>query len=218
MINLEIRCVSGHYRIPTTVPNMGRTASFPVAPPSTIKGFLESLMGEVGAMEGNRFAYGLASGPTGKGFLLRRDTVWTSGVKVRVPKRKNGEAVLNGDGSPKMVQRHPPKGRPTTRETMFHLVYRVTVEGDVEDRVRDALHNATGGGTYLGESDNPIWWIDESDPMAKWVVPGTAMALPLKSGYGFGKVSPVYRGWDFSDESREIPDGAWIDVEREGDA
>ncbi len=213
MISLEVRCVCGHYRIPTVVSDMTRTPSFPVAPPSTIKGFIEALVGKVGAMEENRFAYGLASDPTGMGYLLRKDTVWTtSGADVKVPSwNKKGEARSEPDGSIKMINGKAPVSRPTMRETHFHLTYRVVVEGPLEDALRASLTEPSGGGRYLGESDNPIWWLEEGTPATRWIVPGSSMPLPLKSGYGFNSISPVYRGWDFSNPSEEIPKEAWIE-------
>lgn len=78
MITLIVHAHSGHYKIAGQV-GMGRIAcSHPIAPISTMRGFLESLMGEGnGSFEGE-FAYGFLHEPGGHGMLYRKSQVWVS--------------------------------------------------------------------------------------------------------------------------------------------
>ena len=73
-----VEAVTGHWGMPGQVPQGATAASYPYAPPSTIQGFLESLVGAPrGAFKG-RFAYGLLREPGGHGFMDRRVHVWAS--------------------------------------------------------------------------------------------------------------------------------------------
>jgi hypothetical protein len=206
--------------------------SFPIIPPSGVRGWLEALIGRLGAMDekGNRFAYGLAHGPEATGLLVRLDHVWSSaGARVPVVDEEGkpvyrrhtrgaqkGEIMLDKDGKPLPKLRLSGEAtRPVKRHTFFHLEYQVVVDGPIEKEVLEALVNPTGGGRYLGDSDSPIWWLAVSDRKAKWLVPGRQMVLPIRSGYGYGRLNAVYRTWDLTDKGSHIPDEAWIDAEPE---
>ena len=67
---LAVDVISGHYTIPgpTAAGAGGLVATFPIAPPSTIRGFLESLCGlNFGDFNDLAFSYGYRAAPEGRG-------------------------------------------------------------------------------------------------------------------------------------------------------
>lgn len=79
MLVIDVEATSGHYRVPGNVAMGGVQGTFPIAPPSTIKGFLESLCDSTNAMPADiRIAYGWKGKPKGKGLLYRTAFVWAS--------------------------------------------------------------------------------------------------------------------------------------------
>ena len=80
-ITLYVDAISGHYTVPgpTAAGAGGLVATFPIAPPSTIRGFLESLCGlSGGQFHDLQFTYGYRAAPEGRGQLLRTAAVWAS--------------------------------------------------------------------------------------------------------------------------------------------
>lgn len=184
MISLAVRATSGHYRVPGQVEQGSVQSTFPIAPPSCIRGFLESMCGTPQGSFRGAFAYGYLRPPEGHGLLVRRAHVYSSsGIK--------GEARGALAETIRVVK----------VDTLFDLSYRVDVRGSWEARVRAALAGdvARFGVLSLGESTDLVTWLDEcpSDTPAQWVVPGSRMALPVRSGRGFDTVSAEYATFDF---------------------
>jgi len=199
MISLIVYLMSGHYRKPGTVGNMGHVASYPVAPPSTIIGFLESLCGmESGTFKGS-FSYGWVKRPAAMGVILRKDHVWSSSGDSNQGKNPypTDSEVL----------------RPVLREMMFDFVLNIMVQGPSEERIRAALRGEVTryGVLSLGESDNVVSWLQEGQEDAvEWVIPGNRMLLPIKSGRGYDVVNPVYKSFNYSKPCLEPPETAWL--------
>lgn len=204
---------SGHYRVPGTVPVMGTTYSFPICPPSTLIGALESLCGdERGAFKasGSQVAFGWAQRqdgspgrPKGMSNLLRVDHVWSNnGVKVDA----NGH--YDPDGKDTCENR-----RPTKHQTFYDLVYQVVVKGPYEARLRAALRgeHSRYGVVSLGESENGINWISEDKiTPTEWLVPGNRLALPIEAPKEYKTIQPVYRGFALTPTQIDIPTPAWL--------
>lgn len=194
MITLRVDVVSGHYRVPGQV-GQGQTAStYPIAPPSTVVGFLESLCGvESGTLVGDtQVAMGFVRRPQGHGILLRKDHSWASGgIKPTTGgKAENIRAALH--------------------ETLFFISYRIAVRGPFVERIRAAMAGDVDryGVLSLGESEDAVDWICEEDGRAEWLVPGSAFTLPVKAGRGYKTINPVFQNFDFI-ESDTPPEMAW---------
>ncbi len=192
MISVLVRVTSGHYRMPGQVEQGGTQTSAPIAPPSCIRGFLESLVGERSGSFRGSFAYGYAEPPRGHGFLLRRAHVLRSYSKVK------GEPTGSGIEGIRTV----------SVETYLDLSYRILVRGDWETRVLAALAGDVErfGVLSLGESQDLVVWIEKVpiETPARWVIPGTMMTLITASGRGFDRISAKYGTFDFG------PEPAWF--------
>lgn len=165
MLALNIEAVTGHYRVPGQVSNMGVAHSFPQVPPSTMAGSLKSFGGITDEDIPGQFAYGPTRPAGGHGVLTRRAHVWTNTNSARVIRV----------------------------ETWFDVAYTVLVRGPLEERLRAALRGEVRafGVLYLGESEDLVHWINEvQDPSnVKWVTPGTEMALTIQAGRGYDTIN-----------------------------
>lgn len=196
MIRVSVHAVSGHYRVPGAVEVGGLARSFPVAPPSTVRGFVESLCGLApGRSEGTRIAYGQLSPPVGQGAVLRLDHVWSSSGAKGKTKGAKGEAT-----------------RPVRHETWVGVAYQVAIDGPVEPLVHQALAGEVSryGVLSLGESDDQVWWIAAEVRPARWVVPGQEMALIEVADRGYDRISPVWGQFALSRPAQHVPDDAWL--------
>jgi CRISPR-associated Cas5-like protein len=182
---LAVDAITGHYTVPGPTVSGGLVATFPIAPPSTIRGFLESLCGLSGGQFVNMaFTYGYRAAPEGRGRLLRKASVWAS----------KGEGV-EGD---------PPQ-RPLHFDTFWGMKYWITVTGPEVALIVRALdgdvERKIGGPLYLGESSDIVTSvrplpdvIDEGGGCT--VVPGRTIVMPWISGRGYGIRNAVLRAYD----------------------
>lgn len=206
MIRFFAQTLSGHYRVPGSSSTLAVIRTFPIAPPSTVVGFLESMVGEEsGAFRASesRFAFGWVQRPRGRGEILRTDHVWATGQ------------VLSGNADPQKQKRHGAAmegQRPTKRETLFHMEYQFAVDGPFEDLIHKGIAGDVSryGVLSLGESEDAIGWLDEGSKDAEWLIPGSRFALPVVAPKGYGILNPTYRGFDFSPPQKEVPDEAWL--------
>jgi len=197
MISLIVYLMSGHYRKPGNSSTMGKITSYPVAPPSTVVGFIESLCGmESGTFRGS-FGYGWVKRPAARGFLLRKDHAWSSA----------------GDpGKDNLFPTNSEVLRPVSREMFYDFALRVIVRGPFVKRIQEALRGSVKryGVLCLGESDNAVSWLQEGQEAAEWVVPGSRMLLPVKAGRGYQTIRPVYGSFDYAEAQAEPPETAWL--------
>lgn len=200
MIHLIVQAVTGHYTQPGAMFTMGVARTYPIAPPSTMVGFLESLCGlPVGAFRasGSKLAYGWANGGRPKGFatLLQRMHVMAN------PTDNQMKALKCREGQ-----------RPFHRECHFDMAYRVSVSGSFENLIRKSLVGEAkrAGVVSLGDSDDMIDWIEESSASAEWLVPGTSLFLPIMSPRNTANVQAVRGTFDFTSLTVDVPDKAWM--------
>lgn len=177
MIGLKVEAVTGHYGVPGQVSIGGTKTSYPTCPPSTWRGFLESLCGaSFGSFKG-RFAVGRAAPPSGVGMLYRRAQVWGSSPN------KN---EIN---------------RPFHVQVYTDPSYVVMIDGPWEQKVRDALDGKVDrfGTLYLGESEDQVHWIQEIEKPSdvQWLVPGQSMLLPVSSSRGYDNLRLDLAGFTF---------------------
>lgn len=208
MVSLDVEVITGHYRSSGSVESMGLAKTYPIAPPSTIIGFLDSLCGSGNKSyfrEGiNKLAYGYLRAPLGIGTIVRLDSVWA--------KVKAAELVGLTPADAKMLKASSEKYRPTKRETLWGLKYRIVVEGDLEDRIRQYLagDDQGTGGLWLGESNNMVLSVVESveTTPVRWISPdprGT-LRMPTWVPHGFANRNSTMERFRFS-EATEEPTG-----------
>lgn len=185
VLTMRVDAMSGHYKLPGPVKDRYVAASFPIAPPSTMRGFLESNVGsESGTFEGE-FAYGWLRRPLGHSRMLRRIQAETSAAKF----------ISVRDGKERIGM----MARPIFVDTLFDLSYCVMVRGPWVARCREALAGNVEryGVLSLGESTDIVSWVGElpePPPSVQWVVPGQQMVLPVKSGRGFSNLTDTVFG------------------------
>lgn len=199
MLSLRVETMTGHYRVPGNVDTMGNAPTFPIAPPSTIRGFIESLCGKERGWFTGKVAYGWLVGESGdfgpviSGSLTRKAHVWSSSGRKGPGKTRYGQVV-----------------RPIRVHTMFDLHYRILIDADEEQErvIRAALRGEVDryGVLSLGESDDVVSWMaeDPSDTPVKWVVGGLLMPLSVKSGQGYNTINPTIKTFDYGDEPEFI--------------
>jgi CRISPR-associated Cas5-like protein len=175
MLALRVDAVTGHYAPPGVVTTLGVAVSYPIAPPSTVRGFVESMCAQgCGTFRGH-IAYGWRHRPDTEGRICRHIHVCVSGD---VP-----NAV-----------------RPVLVETLFDPSYIVLVDApEWEAKIRESLAGTLDryGTLYLGESSDQVTWTEEltdSEDWAhtEWVTPGPGIPLPIKSGRGYDDNSARY--------------------------
>lgn len=198
MIRLRVEVVSGHYRVPGQVNADGVVAeapSFPIAPPSTIQGFIESLCGAAGLERGSfrgKYAYGMYANPLGFSNNIQQVHIRSTSYKD-TPTKFEGIRII--------------------RVPRFHdLQYCLLIEGPWEDRVLSALQGDIDrfGILSLGSSSDMVSWldIDTSNEPVSWVTHGGRMRLITKSGRGWDNLSTTYGGFSFGAEP------SWFEVSK----
>lgn len=197
-IDLKVTAVTGHYTQPGSQETMGLARSYPIAPPSTMAGFVESLCGApLGAFRssGSTLAYGWASRPTGHAILLQRMHTLASQPDPVSGKSKMTEST-----------------RPYHRECLVNMTYRITVRGPFADRIRRALDGDVDrtGVLSLGDSDDMVDWITESTEPAEWLVPGTSLRLPTRVPRNYACIQAEKQSFDLTPLSEDVPDTAWM--------
>lgn len=188
---LLVEAASGHYRVPGQVKS--GASCFPIAPPSTIQGFLESLMGLASGTFPGSFSYGQVGDFQGFGVLLRRAHVWSSSNKVKI-----GNVTHKFEVS-----------RPIHIPTYFGCTYVIAVK-DVGDLLDRALKGDVDrfGILSLGESDDVVTWLQQIGTLPEdisWVEEGGTVALPVKSGRGYTNLNAVYGQFNIKSET-----GTWF--------
>ena len=187
MYPLLVHAFSGHYKVPGAVDTAGLASSYPVAPVSTARGFLESLAVETPGSFQGRFAYGLLREPSSYGHVYRSSHIWSS----------SGQKGSQIPGH----YRLPEEQRPFAIEVFFDMEYVFLVEGPWEEKIRDAVAGKTDryGVLSLGSSDDPVTHLGEyTGPLdaVKWVVPGNTIPLPVHAPYGYHTVHPTVKVFD----------------------
>jgi hypothetical protein len=182
---LRVEAITGHYTVPGPMSSGagGLVPTFPIAPPSTIRGFLCILAGLNPATHPDlEFEYGYTRQPAGRGTLLRQAHVAAS---------KNPEVL--GE----LI-------RPVYFDTFFDVRVWIRIKDPtLAATIRARLADGWGGAPlYLGESYDLVSAVyeadtegDEGDQPTK-VVPGQQVALIWKSGYGWGNHTAQYRAYD----------------------
>lgn len=196
MIALHVEVTSGHYGYPGVTQNLGLKYSAPVPHPSTIQGFLESLMGMKWQTLKGRFAYGVKQAPVGRAEVLR--TVHTlMSIAATQPRGKE----------------HRNEGTRVSKvEKWFWPQYTIVYEGPLESTLRASLKGEVErfGTVYLGESDDLVDVVAETDDLtARWVVPGTSTLLTVKTKHGFSDLKPEYKAFDLG-EPGPLAASAWL--------
>jgi len=195
MITLRIDSISGHFRIPGQIPLLALVPSYPFCPPSTMQGCLEAFTASRKGSFRGEFRYGAFRPPGGWGTLLRQAQIWASKKKDQ-QRAPNDYEVM----------------RPVHVEKWYDLSHCVQVRGPWEDKIRETLEKGRDdffGVLYLGESQDLITWIGETDdPLDKvqWLVPGSQMQLPVKTLYGYRNYGPTLKGFDL----RITKNPAWM--------
>lgn len=199
-IDLKVHVPTGHYTQPGVMGVMGVVRTYPMAPPSTMTGFVESLCGKpVGAFKAteSEMAYGWALDGRPKGFatLLQRMHVVANQTDAFAKEHKITEGV-----------------RPYHRECLFYMIYRVTVKGPFAELIRKALVGDVErtGVLSLGDSDDMVDWISESVEPAEWLIPGQTMALPICTPGTYANVQAIRGRFDLSASMVNVPDTAWM--------
>ena len=193
---LRVTAVSGHYGIPgPTTPGVGEMLTYPIAPPSTIRGFLESFCGKpYGTFKDIDFAYGYCSQPGGFGLLFQKRSVWSSsGVKIPSATAKSG------------LKNTKETKRPIRVATYFDMDYWIEIQGldeVLEQALAGTIEREEGGPLFLGESSDLVSSIEvlKSRPTkGTHLVPGTQIIMPWISGRKFASRDAILKGWDLVD-------------------
>lgn len=185
MILLQVDMSADYHGLPHVAAAGGVAISTPMAPPSTIVGFLESMCGKrSGWFLGTKssVAYGLKSKPKLSGTILR-----TTYTEPRAPKTDKSDSKDQPDPEEKpdpSVKKATSKKvevtRPVARVVNFYTSYLIAVVGEAEKEVRLALDGKVKryGVLSLGESDNMVNLVTE--------VPNATNALWLERYQGNG--------------------------------
>lgn len=192
MISLYVETTTGHYRVPGNVSNLCEAPVFPIAPPSTVRGFIESLCGrERGWFEGE-VAYGWLEEPLGQGTLLRTNHAWSSSGAV-------SKTNPHGNKTGSMT-------RPIHVSKVFRPRYHICIRASEEQEavIREALKGNVprSGVLSLGESDDMVSWMREvnMDAPTKWVVEGGDMPLTTHTDRGYHRHNPTTQQFQFGDK------------------
>lgn len=186
MIPLIVFATSGCYRVPGAVPTGLTASTYPIAPPATVRGFIESLCGkEKGTFRGH-FAYGWHKHPEGRGEEMKSLAMWTS----------SGEVT-----------------RPVRTPFLYRPTYQVVIDSPVfEDLIQKSLLGEITryGVLYLGESEDTVLRIEVKQEAAEWLVPGAKYILPVRSKYGYGYVNPTLGRFALTERQDVVPEKAWL--------
>lgn len=176
MFLFRVETPTGHYGLPQQTETLRTAPTLPIASVTIVRGFLESMVGADFETFDGEFAFGYIRPPGGRGKLLRKANIEASGIKWE-------------------------NFRPIHIETLFDLAYAVGVRGPWEKRVRDAFEGNVSryGNLYLGESSDLVTWMAEFDgnpTSIQWVVPGTQMILPVRTGHKKARIDTQYQRFD----------------------
>lgn len=229
---LEIHAGSGTYRAPGNVDTNDLTSVYPVVPPSTVHGFLESLAGVVtgpdAPQEKDDFLLALPSsqgtprygfkgrrlpGSLSYGWLPNRKGIFGPGGKMRL---LTSATVFTGSG-----KKEEARSRPVFEDRLLDVRYLVVFEGSEEDvqLLRSSVQGKIlrKGPLYLGTSTDMVHSLtlhEEIPGSVKWVVKGHQMCLPLSTPRkeprrAFSQLATTYGRFSYR-QSDTVPDNAKI--------
>ncbi len=195
MLTLLVHAVTGHYAAPGETPLLATRRTYPICPPSTMAGFLESLAGEpCGSFRasGSKVAYGWARRPRGRASMLRTQHVQADGGLG-----PNNEAL-----------------RPILRECLFDMHYGVAVTGPWEEKIRASLAGNISrfGVLSLGDSDDMVNMVREGSAPTEWLVPGSETYLPTRAARGTHNIQSEGQTFDLAPQTLEVPATAWLEA------
>lgn len=202
MLSLSVHAVSLHAGRPLP-PDQGATLTttdFP--PPSTVKGFIESLTGKERGWFRGRVAVGLLKDPGGRGTVLKKGTYWSNARGV------------GPDGKP-ISSDHQSTSRVVNWDFLLDVAYRIVIDGspEQEEVLRQSLRGeiARYGILSLGTSEDEVYMLNEKEAPARWLVEGQQHPLTVTTGHGFSDRNPVYKTFDLLGEPIvDVPEGAWV--------
>lgn len=176
-MDLIVHGATGHWGLPGQVDQGGFSPSLPMPPLSTVRGFLESLLGLERGGFGGRVAWGWLRRPAGHGWLVRRASVWSS----------------SGNSAKETI-------RSVSVEVWFDWQLVVRVQGKLEDELRSAMRGDRPryGVLCLGESQDMVQVFERevSDEDVGWICPvgeeEPGYLLPVQSGQGYGSMTTRY--------------------------
>ena len=204
MLSLSVHATSLHAGRPIP-PQQGTTSTttdFP--PPSTVKGFLESLAGKERGWFNGRIAVGLLKDPAGRGTSLKKGTYWS-----------NQEGPVGPNGEKGKPLTHQTTGRTVNWDFLIDVGYRVVVDTtpEHEAQLRQSLRGETDrfGILSLGTSEDEVYMLEEKEVPARWIVEGSQYPLTVTTGDGFDTRTPSYKTFDVQEEPQvEVPLKAWV--------
>lgn len=166
MIFLEVKTTSGHYGQSAIPDTFSIKQSFKVPPPSTIRGFIESLCGmELNTFKG-KLSYGIVAPPKGKGNILKLGTYWSNEMFEGKNENTAGQ-------------------RPVVWETYFDCSYIIGVQdSEFEPLIQSSLNGQTKrfGILSLGTSDDEVYFIKITEtPFCRWVRNGNEIVMQIES-------------------------------------
>lgn len=183
-VTFNVHVGTGRYYLPGAIPQGGMAKCSPIAPPSTVRGFLQALCqhGWTG-----QFNYGLAQSPQGISCNTRQRHV-----------------VSNQDKNPDASPRDSITGlniRTVREEILYDLIYTIKVKGLAAHIVRAALKGDIEYKSllYLGTSEDTVDWMEEIteiNPNTRWICAGTTMSLIVRSERGYKTINPQYNTFD----------------------
>lgn len=192
MISLFVEAHTGTYLMPGDVAAFCEAASFPIAPPSTLRGFIESLAGQERGWFQGEVAYGWAPNedgsyePLGSGTMLQQATQGSAGF------RKEFGSWFSF--------------RPIHKPLILRPRYRVLIKASEaqETQIRKGMEGEADryGILCLGKSDDVVNRLEEvpEDAPALWLTDGNALRLTVGTTTGFRNYSPVYKTFDYGEE------------------
>lgn len=219
MIGLQVTALMGHYGRPGSVKALSQDPTLPFAPPSTIKGFIESMTGRQRDELQGEFAYAYL-GEQGKASILRTSHVWMSGSVRRLPKKERhletAEFVELYEHDRQKKYEHR---RPTFVDSWYVPRYAICVRGSAEGLVRKALIEGAlrSGVLSLGTSDDMVTSIVERMPEDEvpWIVPGQIFRLTARTEANQHRPFQVNGTWKSYGlcSSTDVPEEAWAPLE-----
>jgi len=143
-------------------------------------------------------ALGWIRRPVGRGALLRREQGFA-----------NPQEKIHFTDSGRVIKEN---WRPVIREVLFLPVYRCDIRGPYVELIRKALKGEVDRHSVLslGDSDDMVDWICETDKPAEWLIPGNEFILPVRVHRSWDRLGPVTKGFQLSETRMTPPDEAWI--------
>lgn len=198
MIRFRVDALTGHYGSPGSVSSMAHHVTKPFAPPSTVKGFIESMCGKPRDTLDGEYAYAYL-GCEGRGSKLRTSHVWLSGAPG-----------LSYAENKKYRNEHQ---RPTHVDFLYRPSYVVCVRGECADLVRRAYKQGVPrtGVLSLGTSDDGVIDVrDVGEEEVPWIVKGKTYLLTTRTTDT--ELFEMKGTWErFSlEKALNVPEGAWF--------